>query len=80
MSNNNWKPGRVCVRVRASLVVAGLLPTVLVVPSVGAVEFSFLDREVKGSLDSTVSYGSAWRVQGQDKNNDAFNGNDGDRN
>ncbi|CRM48978.1 glycine/betaine transmethylase [Pseudomonas sp. 2822-15] len=70
------------VRVRAGIsrVLAGLLPSVLVIPSVGAVEFSFMDSQVKGSLDSTVSYGAAWRVQSQDKNNDAFNGNDGDRN
>ncbi|HCF7733171.1 TPA: DUF1302 family protein, partial [Pseudomonas aeruginosa] len=37
--------------------------------SAQAVEFSFLDNEVSGSLDTTLSYGTLWRVQGQDKSN-----------
>ena len=46
----------------------------------GAVEFSFVDGEVTGSLDTTLSYGQLYRVQGQDKTNDDTNGNDGNRN
>ncbi|NWB99829.1 DUF1302 domain-containing protein [Pseudomonas gingeri] len=80
MSKDDAKSGTLYVRTRINWVLAGLLPTVLIAPSVGAVEFSFMDSQVKGSLDSTVSYGTAWRVQSQDKNNDTFNGNDGDRN
>ena len=33
-----------------------------------------------GRLDTTISYGALWRVQGQDRNNDDINGNDGNRN
>ncbi len=47
---------------------------------VNAIEFSFADGEVSGTLDTTVSYGQFWRVQGQAKDNDAINGNDGNRN
>ena len=43
---------------------AGLLP--LLGGQAQAVEFSFLDNEVSGSLDTTLSYGTLWRVQ-QDK-------------
>ena len=43
-------------------------------------EFSFVDGEVTGSLDTTLSYGQLYRVQGQDKTNDDTNGNDGNRN
>ncbi|HBO3968852.1 TPA: DUF1302 domain-containing protein [Pseudomonas aeruginosa] len=45
-----------------------------------AVEFSVLDSQVNGSLDSTLSYGRLWRVQGRDKQNDDVNSNDGNRN
>ncbi|BAN48269.1 DUF1302 domain-containing protein [Metapseudomonas resinovorans] len=45
-----------------------------------AVEFSFLDNEVNGSLDTTLSYGTLWRVQGQDRTNNDVNSNDGNRN
>ncbi|MCE4070513.1 MULTISPECIES: DUF1302 domain-containing protein [Pseudomonas] len=45
-----------------------------------AVEFSFLDNQLSGSLDTTVSYGALWRVQGQDKTNNDVNSNDGNRN
>lgn len=45
-----------------------------------AAEFSFLDNQVNGSLDSTLSYGALWRVQSQDKTNNDVNSNDGNRN
>ncbi|MEE9099878.1 MULTISPECIES: DUF1302 domain-containing protein [Pseudomonas] len=64
---------------RAGFALAGVLPLLMSVPA-AAVEFSFLDSEVSGSLDTTVSYGTLWRVQGQDKSNNDINGNDGNRN
>ncbi|MDN6858383.1 DUF1302 domain-containing protein [Pseudomonas sp. CAN2814] len=64
---------------RAGFALAGILPLLMSAPAT-AVEFSFLDNEVTGSLDSTVSYGALWRVQGQDKTNNDINGNDGNRN
>jgi len=51
----------------------------LVAAQAQAVEFSFADNEITGSLDTTVSYGQLWRVQGQDKTNDDINTNDGNR-
>lgn len=45
-----------------------------------ALDFSLADGEVTGTLDSTLSYGQLWRVQGQARNNDAINQNDGNRN
>ena len=59
---------------------AGLALALPFSSAVQAVEFSFADGEVRGTLDTTVSYGQMWRVQGQAKNNDAFNQNDGNRN
>jgi hypothetical protein len=64
---------------KAGFAFAGLLP-LLVAVQAQAVEFSFADDEVTGSVDSTVSYGQLWRVQGQSKTNDDINTNDGDRN
>lgn len=64
---------------KAGFALAGLIPLVLALPA-GAVEFSFVDGEVTGSLDTTLSYGQLYRVQGQDKTNDDTNGNDGNRN
>ncbi|AYC33496.1 DUF1302 domain-containing protein [Pseudomonas cavernae] len=64
---------------KAGFALAGLLP-LLVAAQAQAVEFSFADNEVSGSIDTTVSYGQLWRVQGQDKNNDDINTNDGNRN
>jgi hypothetical protein len=58
---------------------AGLLPLLACAPAT-AVEFGLLDNELRGSLDSTVSYGHLWRVQGRDKTNDDVNVNDGNRN
>jgi hypothetical protein len=67
------------VPAKAGFALAGLIPLVLALPA-GAVEFSFVDGEVTGSLDTTLSYGQLYRVQGQDKTNDDTNGNDGNRN
>ncbi|MDO8332716.1 MAG: DUF1302 domain-containing protein [Pseudomonas sp.] len=64
---------------KAGFALAGLLP-LLVAVQAQAVEFSFADEEVTGSVDSTVSYGQLWRVQGQSKTNDDINANDGNRN
>lgn len=58
----------------------GLASALTLTPDARAVEFSFADGEVTGTLDTTVSYGQMWRVQGQAKDNDALNGNDGNRN
>ena len=44
---------------RAGFAFAGLLP--LLGGQAQAVEFSFLDNEVSGSLDTTLSYGTLWR-------------------
>ncbi|MGY4816886.1 DUF1302 domain-containing protein [Pseudomonas chlororaphis subsp. piscium] len=64
---------------RAGFALTGLWSLCLALPA-QAVEFSFADNEITGSLDTTLSYGRLWRVQGQDKNNDDINGNDGNRN
>ncbi|VXC00134.1 conserved exported hypothetical protein [Pseudomonas sp. 8AS] len=64
---------------KAGFALAGLLPLLLAVPA-GAADFSFVDGEVTGSLDTTLSYGQLYRVQGRDKTNDDTNGNDGNRN
>lgn len=64
---------------KAGFAFVGLLP-LLVAVHVQAVEFSFADNEITGSIDSTVSYGQLWRVQGQDKSNNDINTNDGNRN
>ena len=63
----------------AGFTFAGLLPLLGGV-EVEAVEFSFADDEIKGSFDTTLSYGQLWRVQGRDKTNDDVNINDGNRN
>ncbi len=58
----------------------GFLPF-LVASSVQAAEFSFADNQVSGSLDTTLSYGAMWRVQGRDKSNITdINADDGNRN
>ncbi len=57
-----------------------LLPLLVAGAAQGA-EFSFADNEVTGSLDTTLSYGSMWRVQGRDKGNITdINADDGNRN
>ncbi len=58
---------------------AGLLQ-LCAVDALQAAEFSVLDNQVTGSIDTTLSYGRLWRVQGRDKNNDDVNTNDGNRN
>ncbi|WP_341305044.1 DUF1302 domain-containing protein [Pseudomonas sp. TMP25] len=64
---------------KAGFAFVGLLP-LMVAMHAQAVEFSFADNEITGSIDSTVSYGQLWRVQGQDKSNNDINTNDGNRN
>lgn len=64
---------------KAGFAFAGVLP-LLVAAQAHAVEFSFADNEITGSIDTTVSYGQLWRVQGQDKSNNDINTNDGNRN
>lgn len=64
---------------KAGFAFVGILP-LLVAAHAQAVEFSFADNEITGSIDSTVSYGQLWRVQGQDKTNNDVNANDGNRN
>ncbi|MFZ3026032.1 DUF1302 domain-containing protein [Pseudomonas sp.] len=51
----------------------------LVAGSAQAVEVSLLDDQVSGSLDTTLSYGSVWRVSGRDDVSD-INTDDGNRN
>ena len=79
MEINTRKPLLRFAPAKAGFAFAGLLP-LLVAGHVQAVEFSFADDEVTGSIDTTVSYGQLWRVQGQDKTNNDINGNDGNRN
>ncbi|SED82696.1 DUF1302 domain-containing protein [Pseudomonas anguilliseptica] len=64
---------------KAGFAFVGLLP-LLVAAHAQAVEFSFADDEISGSIDTTVSYGQLWRVQGHDKTNNDINTNDGNRN
>lgn len=63
----------------AGFALAGILP-LLVAVQAQAVEFSFADDEISGSIDTTVSYGQLWRVQGRDKTKNDINTNDGNRN
>lgn len=79
MEINARKPLLRFAPAKAGFALAGLLP-LLVAGQVQAVEFSFADDEVTGSIDTTVSYGQLWRVQGQDKSNNDINANDGNRN
>ena len=64
---------------KAGFAFVGLLP-LLVAVHAQAVEFSFADDQITGALDTTISYGQLWRVQGQDKSNNDINTNDGNRN
>ena len=79
MEINTRKPLLRFAPTTAGFALAGLLP-LLVAAQVQAVEFSFADEEVTGSIDTTISYGQLWRVQGQSKTNDDINTNDGNRN
>jgi hypothetical protein len=56
------------------------LAGVLLAAQAQGVEFSFADNEISGSIDTTLSYGQLWRVQGRDARNDDINSNDGNRN
>jgi len=56
-----------------------LLPLLLAAPA-EAFQIRLAEGEVNGSLDTTISYGQLYRVQGMDKTNDDVNGNDGNRN
>ncbi|SHN09794.1 DUF1302 domain-containing protein [Phytopseudomonas punonensis] len=67
------------VPAKAGFALVSMLPLLGTVPAQAA-EFSFADNEVSGSLDTTLSYGQLWRVQGQSRNNDDVNVNDGNRN
>lgn len=58
---------------------AGLLPVLACAPA-AAESFSFLEDELRGSLDTTLSYGQLWRTQAMDKGSDDVNINDGNRN
>ena len=69
-----------CRRLKAAgCMLSGLLPW-LAGSGVQAVEIGLADDRVTGTLDTTVSYGQMWRVQGRDKRNDDVNTNDGNRN
>ena len=57
-----------------------ILASILVVTPVDAIPFKLMEGDVSGALDTTLSYGAMWRVQGQDKNSDNINSNDGNRN
>lgn len=71
---------RVNVRPWQAGAALALLP-LLVAGTVQGAEFSFADNQVTGSIDTTLSYGSMWRVQGRDKSNiDDINADDGNRN
>lgn len=56
----------------------GLLP-LLIAARAQAVEFSFAQDQLTGSLDTTLSYGTLWRVQGRGDIGD-INADDGNRN
>ncbi|MCL6272093.1 DUF1302 domain-containing protein [Sansalvadorimonas sp. 2012CJ34-2] len=63
---------------RAGFALSGMMA--LAIAPAHAIEFELMDGDVMGSLDTTLSYGAMWRVQGQDHSNDGINGNDGNRN
>ncbi len=60
--------------------VLGVCSLLLIDPA-SAMEFSLADNEIGGSLDTTLSYGVMWRVEGRDKENISdINADDGNRN
>ncbi len=65
------------VSMKSSALIVGMLPMAV---AYDAAAYSFTVGDVDASLDTTLSYGQLWRVQGRDKNNDDMNGNDGNRN
>ncbi|MCW2293275.1 hypothetical protein M2262_003325 [Pseudomonas sp. BIGb0408] len=79
MRIKSFEPALRLVPAKAGYALASVLPLLVTVP-VQAAEFSFVDNEISGSLDTTLSYGQLWRVQGQSRSNDDVNVNDGNRN
>lgn len=79
MRIKSFEPALRLLPAKAGYALASVLPLLVAVP-VKAVEFSFADNEISGSLDTTLSYGQLWRVQGQSRSNDDVNVNDGNRN
>lgn len=67
-----------CFRPLQAGAAMGLL-ALLVAGSVQAIGISLADDQISGSLDTTVSYGSVWRVSGRDDVSD-INTDDGNRN
>ena len=59
-----WQPKRLSLAI-------GLVGAVAALPA-QAVPFKFVDDEVTGSFDTTLSYGSLWRVTGPDRENIAI--------
>ncbi|KIQ04433.1 MULTISPECIES: DUF1302 domain-containing protein [Pseudomonas] len=79
MRIKSFEPALRLVPAKAGYALASVLPLLVTVP-VQSAEFSFADNEISGSLDTTLSYGQLWRVQGQSRSNDDVNVNDGNRN
>ncbi|SDH39263.1 Protein of unknown function [Pseudomonas flavescens] len=79
MRIKSFEPALRLLPAQAGYALASVLPLLVTVP-VQAAEFSFADNEISGSLDTTLSYGQLWRVQGQSRSNDDVNVNDGNRN
>ncbi|MDP3848321.1 MAG: DUF1302 domain-containing protein [Pseudomonas sp.] len=67
-----------CFRPLQAGATMGLL-ALLVAGAAQAVDISLADDQVSGSLDTTLSYGSVWRVSGRDDVSD-INTDDGNRN
>ncbi|HCD6626578.1 TPA: DUF1302 family protein, partial [Pseudomonas aeruginosa] len=78
----SWYALTSCFRLESGLKGFGFLSVLqlCLIGNAQAIEFRIFDNEVSGSLDTTLSYGTLWRVQGQDKSNNDINGNDGNRN
>ncbi|RDH44855.1 DUF1302 domain-containing protein [Zooshikella ganghwensis] len=86
MNNTNSLP----VRLLFAPAKAGFaLASLLAVMPAQAFEFELMEGEVTGSLDTTLSYGAMWRVEGRDTHrygndtgptHDDVNTNDGNRN
>ena len=73
---------------RAGFILAGLVQATLQISSANAAQFSSEDGSITGALDTTLSYGAMWRVEGQDDtrykgnskpDHDDVNTNDGNR-
>ncbi|MBD8090326.1 DUF1302 domain-containing protein [Pseudomonas fluorescens] len=68
-----------CSRTKSARFLTGAAAT-LVLTGGQAAEFKLMEKEISGTLITTVSYGELWRVQGRDKNNRDLNADDGSRN